>query len=312
MRPEFYADNFRHYNTFVKNYPGNRVFRIACGPNVDDYTWTDTLMNLAGRQMNGLSLHYYTLPTGNWNDKGSATNFDEAAWDATLARALKMEELLTRHSAIMDKYDPRKRVGLIVDEWGTWYNVEPGTNPGFLYQQNTLRDAVVAAVNLNLFNRHSDRVKMANIAQMVNVLQAMILTDKEKMLLTPTYWVFEMYAVHQGATPIPLDLSAPAFKAGDSTLPSLHASASKDSAGRVHLSIANLDPAHDVPASVTLAGITPTSATGRILTAPIITAHNTFDHPDTVKPTDFTAAKVSGNTVTFTVPAKSVLVLELR
>jgi alpha-N-arabinofuranosidase len=312
MRPEFYADNFRRYNTFVKNYAGNRVYRIACGPNVDDYKWTDTLMNIAGRQMNGLSLHYYTLPTGQWDKKGSATEFDRAAWDGTVARTLRMEELLAKHSEIMDKYDPKKRVGLIVDEWGAWYDVEPGTNPGFLYQQNTMRDAVVAAINLNLFNRHSDRVKMANVAQMVNVLQSMILTDKEKMVLTPTYWVFEMYAVHQGATPVPIELKAADVTSGEWTFPSLHASASRDSAGRAHLSIANLDSEHEQRVSATIAGLEAKSASGRLLTAAAINSHNTFDHPDAVKPADFTTAKVSGNAVDFTIPAKSVLVLELR
>jgi alpha-N-arabinofuranosidase len=313
MRPEFYADNFRRYNTFVKNYPGNRIFRIACGPSGDDYNWTDVVMKIAGRHMDGLSLHYYTLPTGNWDHKGSATDFDTAAWNTTLARTLEMEDLLERHAKIMDKYDPKKRVGLIVDEWGTWYDVEPGTNPGFLYQQNTLRDAVVAAVNLNIFNRHSDRVKMANIAQMVNVLQAMILTDQEKMVLTPTYWVFQMYAVHQGATSVPVDLTAPDYtKAAGTTLPSLQASASRDAAGRVHLSLVNLDPTRDAHVTASLAGLTPTSVSGRLLTAPTITAHNTFDHPDVVKPVDFTTAKLTGQTVDFIIPAKSVLVLELR
>ena len=198
MTPEFYSDQFRRYNTFVKDYPGNpakKIYRIACGASDANYTWTDVLMNRAGKQMNGLSLHYYTLPTGNWQDKGSATEFDEARWHATLRRTLEMDNLIAKHSEIMDKYDPQKRVGLVVDEWGTWYDVEPGENPGFLYQQNTLRDAIVAAFNFHIFQRHADRVAMANIAQMINVLQAVILTDKEKMLLTPTYYVFEMFKV---------------------------------------------------------------------------------------------------------------------
>jgi len=214
MRAEFYADNFRRYNTFLKSYGDNHLYRIACGPSDDDYQWTDTVMAIAGSKMNGLSMHYYTLPTGNWKDKGSATQFDEAEWFATLRRTLRMDELITKHSAIMDKYDPQKKVGLIVDEWGTWYNVEPGTNPGFLFQQNTLRDAIVAGLNFHIFQRHADRVVMANIAQLVNVLQSLILTDGPKMTVTPTYHVFEMFKVHQDATALPVDVQTPPYAFG--------------------------------------------------------------------------------------------------
>jgi alpha-N-arabinofuranosidase len=190
MRPEFYADNFRRFNTFVKNYGSNRVYRIACGANANDTNWTEVVMSQAGRRMNGLSLHYYTIATGDWRNKGSATEFAENQWHSTLRRTLEMDDLIARHSAIMDKYDAQKRIGMVVDEWGTWYNVEPGTNPGFLRQQNTLRDGLVAALNFNVFHKHAARVVMANIAQTINVLQAMILTDKEKMILTPTYHAF--------------------------------------------------------------------------------------------------------------------------
>ena len=212
MRPEYYADVYRRYATFVKDYSGNHITRIASGASDKNYGWTEVLMSQAAQQMQGLSLHYYTLPTGDWNKpKGSATQFGEDAWHATLARTLQMDEFIQKHSAIMDKYDPQKRVGLMVDEWGTWYDQEPGTNLGALYQQNGIRDAIVAGINLNIFNQHSDRVQMANIAQMVNVLQSMILTNKEKMILTPTYHVFEMYKVHQGATLIPVEVTAPEY-----------------------------------------------------------------------------------------------------
>ncbi|MFS8572711.1 MAG: alpha-N-arabinofuranosidase, partial [Clostridia bacterium] len=202
MRPEYYADLYRRYQTYVRHFGKNRIYKIACGPNGDDYRWTEVLMREAGAYMDGLSLHYYTVP-GTWAKKGSATEFDEDEWFITLKKALRIEELIKRHSAIMDRYDPLKRVGLIVDEWGTWYDVEPGTNPAFLYQQNTVRDALVAGLHLNIFNNHAERVKMANIAQTVNVLQAMILTDGPKMIVTPTYHVFEMYKPHQGATLLP-------------------------------------------------------------------------------------------------------------
>ena len=190
----------------VRDYDGNKKIRkIACGANADDYEWTQEVMKACFRRtspqqhgmMDGLSLHYYTVPE-TWDHKGSATEFAEKDWYKTMKKTMYMEELIRRHSAIMDQYDPDKKVGMIVDEWGTWYDVEPGTNPGFLYQQNTMRDALVAGINLNLFNKHSDRVKMANIAQMVNVLQSMILTEGEKMVKTPTYHVFDLYQVHQG------------------------------------------------------------------------------------------------------------------
>ncbi len=179
MRPEFYGDMYRRFQTYVRNYSGNKVFKIACGPNVADYEWTDGVMKVAGRYCDAITLHYYTHP-GGWQHKGSALDFSEEEYYRTLKLTLRMDELIQHHTAIMDKYDNEHRVGLIVDEWGTWFDVEPGTNPGFLYQQNTMRDALVAAINLNIFNQHSDRVIMANIAQMVNVLQAVILTDGER------------------------------------------------------------------------------------------------------------------------------------
>jgi alpha-N-arabinofuranosidase len=212
----------------------------------------------------------------------------------------------------MDKHDPQKRVGLLVDEWGTWYDKEPGRDLGALYQQNTLRDAVVAGVNLNIVHKHADRVRMANIAQMINVLQAMLLTDKEKLVRTPTYHVFRMYAVHQGATMIPIDLSAPQYKIDDASVPSLSASASRDAEGRLHLSVVNLDPNRASEISVMISGGSIKSVTGEILTAAAINAMNTFDGPNTVKPSRFSDYKLAGSRLTLRIPAKSVVVLELQ
>jgi alpha-N-arabinofuranosidase len=316
MTPEFYADNYRRYNTFVKNYvPGeaNRIQRIACGANGENYNWTEVLMkNVPGRQMNGLAFHYYTVPTGNWTAKGSATDFNEAQYHATLVRTLKMEELIAKHGAIMDKYDPTKKVGMVIDEWGIWTDVEPGTNRGFLYQQNSLRDALLAAVNLHLFNAHADRITMANIAQMVNVLQAMILTDKEKMIVTPTYHVFEMFKVHQGATSLPFVLTTPDYVLGEAKIPAVSASASRDAAGKVHVSLANTDPNNAITVTAALTGVTPKAVSGRILTAPAVTSHNTFAAPDTVKPAVFDGAKITGDQLTVVLPAKCVVVLTLE
>lgn len=311
MSPEFYADNYKRYNTFVKNYDrANPIYRIACGSNGQDFNWTEVMMQKAARQMNGLSLHWYTLPTGNWRAKGSATQFAEDQWFSTFRNTLKMEELVTRHAAIMDKYDPQKRVGMIIDEWGTWYDVEPGTNPGFLYQQNSLRDAIVAALNFHIFHRHADRVTMTNIAQTVNVLQAMILTDKEKMVLTPTYHVFEMFKVHQGATTLAVELTSPDYAHGTEIIPAVSASASRSPAGRTHLSLTNADPHRPIALSCRLTGLTATSVTGRLLTAPAMNSHNTFESPLTVVPTAFTGATIAGDTLTLTLPAKSVVLLE--
>jgi len=263
--------------------------------------------------MNGLALHHYTLPSGSWKgSKGSATNFDEAQYFATLRNTLAMEDLITKHSAIMDKYDPEKKVGLVVDEWGIWTDVEPGTNPGFLYQQNSLRDAILAAINLHIFQAHADRVTMANIAQMVNVLQAMILTDKEKMLVTPTYHVFEMFKVHQGATMLPLTLATPDYVVGENKIPAVSASASRDATGKVHLSLSNANPNATITVACTLAGLTAKSVSGQVLTAPAITSHNTFEAPHAVEPQAFGGAKIDAGRLTIALPAKSVVVLTLE
>ena len=308
MTPEFYAENFRRYNTFIKNYPGNRVYRIACGANGADYHWTETVMSNAARYMNGLSLHYYC---GSGRDSHSATEFGEGDWIYQLASAARMEEIITRHSQIMDRYDREKRVGMIVDEWGAWHNVEPGTNPGFLYQQNTLRDALVAGLTLNIFNHHCDRVRMANIAQLINVLQAMILTDKEKMILTPTYHVFQMYSVHQDAILLPTEVATPDYRHGEDAIPTVTASASRDNEGKVHISLTNADPHHPVNLSCLLDGMTAKSVTGSVLTAPAINSHNTFEAPDTVQPRALEGATVDGGKLSVTLPPKSVVVLEV-
>ena len=324
MRPEYYADEFRRYNTFVKNYDrSNPIYRIAAGANAEDYKWTEVLMGQVGRRMDGLSVHYYTLPTGNWGTKGSATQFDEKLWFSTLQRTLRMDELITKHAAVMDKVEAdarpgpfpgaKKKVGLVVDEWGTWYDQEPGSTPGFLYQQNSLRDALVAALNFHVFQRHADRVVMANIAQTVNVLQAMILTSKEKMLRTPTYWVFEMFKVHQGGTVLPVELQSPDYAFGQEKIPMVSASATRAADGTaIHLSLANTSPAQPLTLTVKLAGMTPKSVAGRVLTAPEMTAHNTFEARDAVQPQPFTGASVKGDVLEVKLPAKSVVVLALK
>lgn len=311
MRPEFYADNFRRYNTFVKNYPGNEIFRIACGPNSGDYAWTRTLMDMVGGGMNGLSLHYYTIPTGNWGKKGSATQFGDAEYYRSVAGAVTMDEYITKHSAIMNEKDPEKRIGLMVDEWGIWTDTEPGTNPGFLYQQNSLRDAIVAALNFNVFHRHADRVRMANIAQMVNVLQAMILTDGPKMVLTPTYHIFDMYKVHQGAEALPFEIKTPDHNFEGKSLPIVSATATRKD-GAMHVSIVNSSLTDPVKITAKLDGVSATSAEATILTGKEVTSHNTFNHPNEVAPQPFPGVQLRGEELDLTIPAKSVITITCK
>jgi alpha-N-arabinofuranosidase len=308
MRPEYSADLHRRYQEFVNAPAGQpRIVKVASGANASDYNFTDVMMREARDKMNALSVHYYTLPTGKWDKKGNATGFPEEEWASTLSRALFMDELLTKHIAMMDKHDPEKKIALYVDEWGTWYDQESGSTPGFLYQQNSLRDAEVAALTLNIFHRHTDRVKMANIAQMVNVLQAMILTDKERMVLTPTYHVFDMYVPFQGATPYAAEVKGPSYEKAGFKVPMVDVSAARGTDGKIYLSLTNTDP--DTPARVTtnLSG----NARGRILTGPAIDTHNTFDKPNTIQPTVY-SAQSSGGKLTLDVPAKSVVVVSVE
>ncbi|MFC6652374.1 alpha-N-arabinofuranosidase [Paenibacillus rhizoplanae] len=312
MRPEFYADLYRQYQTYVRNYGDNKIHRIACGANADDYNWTEVLMREATRFMDSLTLHYYTLPTSDWNHKGAATGFGTDEYFTTLKKALFMDELVTRHIAIMDKYDPEKRVGLIVDEWGTWYDVEPGTNPGFLYQQNTIRDALVAGLTLNIFHKHSDRVRMANIAQTVNVLQAVILTEGEKMLLTPTYHVFNMYKVHQDAELLELTVDSPVYSYEGVEIPEVSASASVNAEGIIHVSLCNLNHASSAVLPLALRGLAgQASVSGTTLAGASIDAHNSFEQPEAVTPQAFSAFKLEGDTLTVELPPMSVTVLAI-
>jgi alpha-N-arabinofuranosidase len=313
MTAEFYADQYKRYAVYCRNYTDAPLLKIASGANSHDYHWTETLMkNVGVHNMWGATLHYYTIPTGNWGKKGSATDFDDQEYFNTMKNTWVMEELVTRHSTIMDKYDPDKKCALVVDEWGIWTDVEPGTNPGFLYQQNSLRDALIAGVNLNIFNNHSDRVRMANLAQTVNVLQSILLTKGNKMLLTPTYHVFDMYKVHMDAQKLNLHFISPDFTRGGQSIPTLHISASRDSSGVVHITLVNIDPAKPLSLRTMLPGIPFQTVTGQILTSLKVTDINTFENPDNVKITPFTGAKKSGEELRIELPAKAVVVLELK
>jgi alpha-N-arabinofuranosidase len=312
MTPEYYADEFKRYATYARNYSGTVLNKIASGSYDYDTNWTEVLMKKVGRQMWGLTLHHYTIPTGSWQKKGSATHFDEKEYINTMKNCLALDEMITKHSAVMDKYDSAKKVALVVDEWGIWTDVEPGTNPGFLYQQNSLRDALVAASTLNIFNNHSDRVRMANLAQTINVLQAVILTRGNQILLTPTYHVFDLFKVHQDAKYIPLKFDSPDYRVGDRVIPALNASASKDSNGVVHITLVNLNPNQSIKINTSVTGIQLQNIRGEVLTSEALTDINTFEDPRKVKIEKFNAFSTQGNNLTIDVPSKSVVMLEIK
>ena len=310
MTPDYYSDLFRRYSTYCREYDGNKLYKIASGASDYDFNWTETLMKHVGDRMKGLSLHYYTCK--GWSgSKGSATKFDKSEYLWTMGKCVEIEDVVKKHIAIMDKYDAKRKVGLLVDEWGTWWDQEPGSHPGFLYQQNTMRDAFVAALTLNIFNKYTERVKMANIAQVVNVLQAMILTNDSKMVLTPTYHVFNMYKVHMGATNLPLEIQSDSLVYNNRKVASVSASASKDAKGLIHITLANIDTDKDQKIVIDLPNLNVSKVSGTILTAKSIDSYNTFDNSKVVVPAVFKDTKLSKTCLTVTVPAKAIISLEL-
>lgn len=324
MNPDYYANEYRRYQTYVRDYhTDHRIQKVCGGANVDDYAWTKGVLDTCFSRalpfqhgfMDGLSLHYYVHPEG-WEIKGSATEFDEKVWYKTLNKALFMEELVTRHGAIMDEYDPNKEIGMIVDEWGTWYCVEPGTNPGFLYQQNTMRDALVAAITLNIFNKHSDRVKMANIAQLVNVLQAVILTEGERMIKTPTYHIFEMYKHHQDAMLVESSIETTSIGKEEYLVPNLSESVSVGEDGLMHITIANLSAGETyevdgIMVDRMISNKAIESVEGEILVNEMH-AMNTFDEPEAVHKEAFDCVEVRENGFRIRIPACSVVHLAVK
>ncbi len=310
MTPEYYSDIYRRYATYCRNFNGNKLYKIGCGADAYNYNWTDVCMKNAGRMMDGISLHYYCVD--DWSNKGAAREFDQDRYYWLMGKAFDIDTLIRAHSQIMDKYDPEKRVGLLVDEWGTWWEVEPGTNPGHLYQQNTMRDALVAALSLNVFNSHADRVRMANIAQFANVLQAMLLTKDEFMVKTPTFYVFKSYAAHQGARLVPLTTDAGLMTVRKGrTVPVLTASASvKDGVTTVSLVNVLLDKPQEVV--IDLGGIKASKVSGEVLTAADVHDYNDFGQAEKVALKPFSGAKIKNGKVTLTMPAHSIVTLSLN
>ncbi len=320
MTPEYYANELRRFGTFVhKNgmaFHDNadiEAVRVGSGANNFDTNWTDVVTKNAGPMIDAISLHYYTLHNGDWptRNESRATGFAPSEWNAILYQAMRMDDVLKAHEAVLDKNDPKKRIGLIVDEWGSWYAPERGTNPAHLYQQNTLRDAVLAAATLNIFHAHADRVRMANIAQTVNVLQAMLLTDGAKMAKTPSYYVFQMYLPFQDATLLPVDLQAPMLSDGKNSFLAFNLTAARGKDGKVYVSIANLDATKGQSIKLALGTIKAARVSGQVLTAQAMDAHNVPGQREAITPAAFAGARIANGTLVVTMPAKSVVVLQL-
>lgn len=324
MTAEYYSDLYRQFQTYAKDYSGNELFKIASGWSDAQFDWTETLMENASWMMDGISLHYYTIAgDGGWFDKGPSVDFEEEWYFGGLKAAYELDRLIEGHSTRMDKYDPQKRVALAVDEWGIWTDPLEGSTPGFLEQQNSMRDALIASVNLDILNSHADRVRIANIAQMVNVLQAMILTDGPKMTLTPTYHVFHMYKVHQNANLIPMSLESATYTFDDESsdrddvgedIPVLSATASEKD-GVVSFTVSNIHPEDEQEVTIEIRGHDVRSivnGSARILTADDFDDINTFENPDNIAPEAYRGAKLKGNKLTLTIPAHSVVVLSVK
>ena len=302
MRPEYYADVYKRYQTFCRNYSGNRLYRIACGPSSADYNWTEVMMkNLDSNNVDAIDLHYYTMPV--WPEMESATDFDDELYYKTIAAANFSDELITRHSEIMNRYDPEKKIGLVIGEWGCWHKVEEGTNPGFLYQQNTMRDAIVAAIELNVFNRHSDRVVMANLAQAVNVLQSVILTEDDKMIKTPTYHVFDLFKTHQNNEAVYCYTQNENMSEGKNA-PMISVSASVNEKSMT-VTVANCSLTEEAAVECSIFGFKASSVSCRILTNEAH-SYNDFDCPDRVSITEHTAV-IKDNVLKLNIPPCAVV-----
>jgi len=313
MTADYYADLYRRFQTYVKEYSGNEVYKIASGWSNDHYGWTETLLRKAGEEMDAISLHYYTIAGPGWSEKGPSTGFGEDLYFSGLRKALRLDRYIEGHAAVMDEYDPRKRIALAVDEWGIWTDPLPGTNPAFLEQQNSMRDALIAAVSLDILNSHSDRVRIANIAQTVNVLQAMIRTEENRMIKTPTYHVYHMYKPHMDAMLLPIDIRSEDYAHGDESIPAISATVSQNSAGTIHITASNVDPDRELEVIFDIRGVIPKKILpGRVLTADQIHSVNTFENPENISPERYSGAALNDGTLTLRLPSKSLVALGIQ
>ena len=310
LKAKEFSPMLRLFSTFIKEDKGPKI--IAGGPTGEDYQWTEELMESSRGQIDAISLHHYTLPTSDWTKKGAAVGFDEAAWAATFVRTRAVEQMIRGHDERMDKHDPTNKLGLMVAEWGTWYDPTPGTNSAFLQQENTLRDALVAATNFHIFHRHADRVHMANIAQMVNVLQAMILTDGPRMVLTPTYHAFMLYQPLQGATAVPVKVVSPDYRSGEYRVPALDITAARDASGALLVGMVNIDPGKGAQLEIELAGLAGRRIDGQLITASRMDARNSLDGRQEVAPVPFRGARWGSGKLHVSMPAKAIVRLTIK
>lgn len=312
MTVEYYTNIYKQYSTFMTAGENkDNLYRIAAGASGDDYHWTEVLLKEVPKSLiEAVGLHHYAVI--DWENKGPSTKYDEDIYFKSMEEALKMEEYVVKHIEVMDKHDPNNEIDLVVDEWGGWYDVEEGTNPGFLYQQNTMRDAMIAGATLNIFNNYSERVKMANLAQTVNVLQAVALTDGEKMILTPTYHVFKMYTIHHNAQLLPVEFESPLYTYGEQSLPAISVSASKNETGNTSISFVNIDNSAEHKVEIDLEGLDVNGIEGQVLKSEKIQDHNTFDIPDKIKITEFKELKLRNGKLEVSLPPFSVVVLSSK
>jgi alpha-N-arabinofuranosidase len=313
MHPENYAELYYRFQAFAKNHGDNELYKIACGSYDDLYNWTETIMKVAGECTDAISIHYYTMPgkPSKGEYRGGATGFTIEKYYETMNKALWLDEIMENHLRIMSQYDPKHRVGLVVDEWGTWFDVEPGTNPRFLYQQNAMRDAMVAAATLNIFNKHSDRVVMANLAQTVNVLQSVILTEGADMILTPTYHVFDLFKVHQDAVLVDSFAETEEIGSDGYKVPNLSVSSSIDAEGTLNITIANLSAEKAYPIDCTIVGMRAGAASAKILTERA-DAYNDFKDANRVAIKDFTDIKLTDSGFSFEMPPISIILFSVK
>jgi alpha-N-arabinofuranosidase len=311
MKADYYANLYRQFATFLPNHGNNRLFKLPSTANGANYNWTETLLQeIPLNMMDGVGFHHYSVL--DWSKKGPSTEFNEEQYFTTMKRAYEIDAMVNQTRSLMDRYDPKKKLAMVIDEWGGWYEVEKGTNPGFLFQQSTMRDAMIAGMTLNIFNNNADRVRLANIAQTINVLQAVVLTEGAKMILTPTYHVFEMFNVHHDAVMLPLSISTQNYAFGNEKLPAVSASASKDKQGLIHISLVNIDAKTTQTVQIDMRGTKVSNISGRILTSVKVQDHNTFDNPNKVQPSMFNGTKLANNMMTVVVPPFSVVVLEVK
>ena len=315
--PEEYITELKKFATFTTNYNTNvNTQFVAVGPDsFDEYSfgYPEAIMNAWAKKtwtwnIGGLSLHNYTR--GGWPPVIPATGFDDLQYASVIHETLKMDKFIADNRAIMDKFDPDTKVSILVDEWGTWYAPTEGTNSAFLQQQNSQRDAILAALNFNIFARHAERVHGANIAQMINVLQAMIFTQDEKMVLTPTYHAFRMYVPFQDAERLPINFDAGNYKVDSINLPRLDAIAAKGNDGNIYVAITNIDPNNTASIDLPFDGYSIVKVTGETLQSTSIDAVNTFENPDNVSPNVINTS-VSGSNISVTVQPQSLTVLSI-